>query len=113
MKINEPGNQDKALRKVLHEWRPEVSLPPHFQEKVWLRIERAQAPARPSVWMTITHWIGTALPRPVLAVSYVAVLLTVGISAGWAQAHKENARVKDALGQRYVRALDPFQAPRN
>ena len=50
--------------------------------------------------------------RPVLAASYVAVLLSIGVTAGWAQARQETARVHDELGQRYVRALDPYQAPR-
>src|SRR6266516_2974036 len=67
MKTNEPGNHDEALRKVLKEWRTDASLPPRFQEGVWRRIERAQAPAAPSVWATIAHWIGTVLPRPALA----------------------------------------------
>jgi hypothetical protein len=52
------------------------------------------------------------LPRPALAASYVALLLAVGVSAGWAQARQETARVRDELGQRYVRVLDPYQAPR-
>jgi hypothetical protein len=112
MKTSEPSNHDEPLRKVLKEWRCDAPLPPRFQEQVWQRIERAQAPATPSVWAFISHWIGTVLPRPALAASYVALLLTVGVTAGWAQARQESARVKDELGQRYVRVLDPYQAPR-
>src|SRR5206468_7552085 len=112
MKTNEPGNHDEALRKVLKEWRTEVALPPRFQEQVWQRIERAQSQAVSSVLAVIAHWVGTVLPRPALAVSYVAVLLTTGVTVGWAQARQETARVKDELGQRYVRVLDPYLAPR-
>jgi len=115
MKTNEPGNHDEALRKVLKEWRTEVPLPPRFQEAVWRRIELAEpapAPPAPSVWTVIAHWIGTVLPRPALATAYVAVLLAVGVTAGWAQARQENARVKGELGERYVRVLDPYQTPR-
>ena len=112
MKANEPGNHDEPLRKLLKEWRTDAPLPPRFQETVWQRIERAQAPVPPSVWAAIAHWIGTVLPRPALAVSYVAVLLTIGVTAGWAQARQETARIHDELGQRYVRVLDPYQAPR-
>jgi len=112
MKTNEPGNHDEALRKLLQEWRTDATLPPSFQEGVWRRIERAQASASPSVWTIISHWIATVLPRPALAASYVAVLLAVGVSAGWAQARQETARVKGELGERYVRMLDPYQAPR-
>jgi len=112
MKTNEPGNHDEALRKVLKEWRTDASIPPGFQEGVWRRIERAQAPIAPSVWAVVAHWIGTVLPRPALAASYVAVLLAIGVTVGWAQAYQETARVKDELSQRYVRLLDPYLAPR-
>ena len=115
MKTNEPGNHDEALRKVLKEWRTNAALPPGFQEAVWRRIERADsapAPTAPSVWTVIAHCIGTVLPRPALATAYVAMLLAVGVTAGWAQARQETARVKGQLGERYVRVLNPYQAPR-
>jgi len=97
---------------VLKEWRTDATLPPRFHEGVWRRIEWAQAPVAPSVWAVIAQWIGTVLPRPALAASYVAVLVAIGVTVGWAQAHQETARVKDELSQRYVRVLDPYLAPR-
>jgi hypothetical protein len=111
MKTNSDPN-DEALRKVLKEWRTDAPLPPRFQEGVWRRIERTQVTTTHSVWKVIAHWIGTVLPRPVLAASYVAILLAVGVTAGWAQAHQETARVKGELAQRYVSTLDPYQSPR-
>ena len=115
MKTGEPGNHDEPLRKVLKEWRTDAALPPRFQEAVWQRIVRAErvpAPAAPSAWAIITHWIGTMLPRPALAATYVAILLAIGVTAGLAQAHQETRRVKNELGERYVRVLDPYQTPR-
>jgi len=113
MKQSKPN--DEKLSKVLHEWKAESALPPRFQESVWRKIESAQASrtTRPSAWDVLAHWIGTLLPRPAMATAYVVMLLTVGVSAGWAQAHQANARVKGELGDRYVRVLDPYQAPRN
>ena len=93
----------------------DAALSPGFQEAVWQRIERAEralAPVAPSAWAVISHWIGTMLPRPALAASYVAILLAIGVTAGWAQAHQETTRVKNELGERYVRVLDPYQTPR-
>ena len=115
MKTNEPGNHEEALRKVLKEWRTDAALPTRFQEAVWRRIERTervQTPAARSSWAFIAHWIGTVLPRPALATAYVAVLLAVGVTAGWAQARQKTARVKGELGERYVRVLDPYQTSR-
>ena len=115
MKANESGDQNEALRKALKEWRVDAALPPGFQERVWRRIEqteRAPGPIAPSAWAVIAHWIGTRLPRPALAASYVAILLAIGVTAGWAQANQETRRVKNELGERYVRVLDPYQTPR-
>ena len=113
MKTTDPDNQDDPLRKVLQEWRSDTPLPPRFQERVWRRIEHAQAPTAVSVLAIISRWISAVLPRPALAASYVAILLVVAVTAGWSQGRQESARVKDELGQRYVRVLDPYQAPRH
>jgi hypothetical protein len=112
MTTNEPDNNDEALRKFLKEWRADTSLPPQFQEGVWRRIERTRAPTVPSAWAVISHWVGTILPRPALAASYVALLAAIGLIAGWTQAREETARVHGELGQRYVHVLDPYQTPR-
>jgi hypothetical protein len=110
-----PDEKDEQLSKTLREWKVGASLPLRFQEDVWRQIERTAAPRdrTPLVWEAFTRWIGTMLPRPAMAVAYFAVLLTVGATAGWTQAHQTNARVKGELGERYVRALDPYQTPRN
>ena len=114
MNKSEPIKKDEQLSKMLREWKVDASLPPRFQESVWRRIESTTAVGTaPSVWTVFAHWIGTLLPRPAMATAYVAVLLTVGATAGWAQAHQTNARVKGELGERYVRVLDPYQTPRN
>jgi len=116
MEPERPSENPEPVSKVLQEWKVTTPLPPRFQEAVWRRIERAKpapAPTAPSVWTVIAHWIGTVLPRPALATAYVAVLLAVGVTAGWVQARQETARVKGELGERYVRVLDPYQTQRN
>jgi hypothetical protein len=109
--MNEPDKHDEALGKLLQQWRADAPLPPGFQKAVWRRIEQSQISAAPAPWTVIARWIASALPRPALAVSYVAILLTLGLTAGWAQARQETARVKNAMGERYIRSLDPYQAP--
>jgi len=112
MSTNEPGNHDEALGSLLKEWSANAPLPLHFQEAVWRRIEVAQAPAAASVWTAIAHWIGTAMPRPALAASYLAILLTIGATAGWTRGRHEAAQVNGELGERYIRVLDPYATPR-
>ncbi len=111
MDTNKPSNDDRAFRKLLKEWRMEASPPPHFQDSVWRRIERAKAPASRSVPRMISDWFATALAHPAGAAAYIAVVLVVGGGAGWTQAYEKTARVREELGRRYVRALDPYQTP--
>ena len=108
---NPDPNADR-LSQILGDWKVTTPLPPGFQEQVWRRIERTQQPGTLPIWTLVTHWIGAALPRPALAASYIAILLTIGVTAGWAQGRQESARMKDELGRRYVHVLDPYQAPR-
>jgi len=112
MNTKEPAHDDKALHQLLQQWRADSPLPPHFQEGVWRRIERFKAPTAPLIWGFLADWIGRLLRRPALAVSYLAILLAVGATTGWTQARQETARVKGELGERYLRILDPYQAPR-
>src|SRR5438874_1623792 len=99
MKNKDPNNSDEGLCKLLKEWRCDATLPPRFQEAVWQRIERAAgttqlAPISVGAWSVVAHWIGTMLPRPALATAYVAILLVVGVSAGWTQGRQETSRIK-------------------
>jgi hypothetical protein len=114
MKRDSSSATGDPLRNLLQEWKVTESLPPRFQEAVWDRIERAQPSESHtmSAWEFMVRWIETVLPRPALATVYVAVLLMVGVSAGWAQAEHKTARVKNELGERYLRVLDPYLAPR-
>ena len=106
--MNREGDQE-TLRKVLHEWHG-AELPPRFQENVWREIDR-KARRRPAVPIlsVIAYWINTRLPQPALAVSYMTVLLAVGLTFGWKHASQQNARVKEEMSQRYVQVLDPNQ----
>lgn len=114
MKAEVLTDDDARLSTLLRECKSVAMLPPRFQEGVWRRIARNEE--QPSVLSSLrswfARWINTLLPRPALAVSYVAILLVVGASAGWAQARQEKARVSDAMSLRYVQSVDPYQAAR-
>lgn len=111
---NDSDMSDESLRNLLKQWQIDTPLPPAFQNEVWRRIGRTQRSSLhgPSVWSALAHWLGMRLPRPAFAASYATIFLVIGLSAGWAHAREENERVKDALGNRYVRLIDPYLAPR-
>ena len=108
MKIS-PSNEYEALSKLLKEWRTEAPLPPRFQEGVWRQIERSQTLPASSTWNVFTHWIGTMLPRPALAASYLAILIVGGATVGWTHANQESTKVKGELHERYLQTVDPYQ----
>jgi len=114
MKTNIPLNDDEPLGALLREWKVEATLPPRFKEGVWRSIARAEAQGltAPSPLKMLTMWIETLLPRPALAVAYVAVLLVAGSSIGWVQAQNSSSRVSEELSTRYVSSVDPYLAVR-
>lgn len=101
--------RDDQLRSMLHEWVVDRPLPPRFQEEVWRRIARTEALA-PGWSARLWHWLEAALPRPKIALSYMAALLLLGIAAGSVTAQLKSTHLNAALGQRYVHSIDPYLA---
>ena len=113
MKIPNPPENDRRLSELLHEWKPQASLPPRFQEQVWKQIEQADSRRPQSGLAALARWIDAAFRRPALACAYVAVLLFVGLGAGYLQAQDRTAQAESKMRALYVQSVDPYQAPRN
>ncbi len=101
-------DSNEPLSDLLKTWRVDAVLPPGFERNVWRRIDVYRASPKWNIRELVAHWIGSALPRPSLAAGYIAVLMLMGIGAGWGRAQQESARVKGELGARYVQVLDPY-----
>lgn len=112
MKPNQEPENDERLRAVLREWKVDVSLPPRFQKQVWRRISRTEAQAGPSLRQLFARWVEATFSRPALAVSYVAVLLFVGLTTGYVRAQDKSAQAQSQWRTMYVQSVDPYQAPR-
>lgn len=112
MKETNPSEDDKALSRLLRQWKVDASLPPHFGQQVWRRIELVETrrATAHSPWAAVRDWIAAMLPRPALAVAYVAVLLAAGAGVGWTQAQHETSHVSSQLSARYVQLVDPYKA---
>ena len=100
------------LRKTLKEWQVTTPLPPRFQELVWHRIARVEAGAASGPWATLRNWLEMALPRRAMTVSYLGILLLMGLTAGHWHGRQKAAEVRDRLSARYVQSVDPYQTPR-
>ncbi len=112
MKAQNSSENDAALSKALREWTVESSLPPRFGDQVWRRIAQAEIPAVNPL-LLLREWVAQALLRPSFAMSYAAVLLLAGLTAGFWQGHVKSERTSQALSTRYVQMVDPYQLPRN
>ena len=113
MKSNPPNENDAPLRAVLREWQTDAPLPPRFQEQVWQRIAREEAPASATLWQLFARRVEALFNRPVLAVSYIAVLLVAGLATGYSQAQVKSAHTAAQYRARYVQSIDPYQPPHN
>jgi hypothetical protein len=113
MKDNLPSEKDEALSKLLRTWKPDAPLPPRFQEAVWNRIARAETREAAGYWTIFSRWVETTLARPSFALSYVAILLFVGLGTGLWQARGIAVHGEVEWRTRYVQMVDPYQMPRN
>ena len=92
---------DTKFREVLRAARPSPSLPPHFQENVWRRIEDAAAPAKAGSWLDA---LAALVLRPRFAYATVTALVLAGVLLGTyqgAQTAKQDAQA------RYVAMVAP------
>ncbi|MFO1511994.1 MAG: hypothetical protein U1F83_03625 [Verrucomicrobiota bacterium] len=112
MKAPNPDN-DRQLSQLLHEWNPKSSLPPRFQERVWNAIDRAEARKPEGALVMFTRWVEAVFRRPAFATVYVAVLLFVGLGAGYLQAQDKTAQTESKMRALYVQSVDPYLAARN
>ncbi len=113
MKSNSSSEDDKSLHELLKQWKVEATLPARFQERVWKEIDRAEAQKPQSTLIVVARWIETVFRRPAFATVYVAVLLFVGLGAGYLQAQDKTTQTESKMRALYVQSIDPYQASRN
>src|SRR5262249_26324229 len=104
-----PNDPDRALNQVLREWKVDSSLPPRFDEGVWKKIERADSIRTATVWNLVQIRIAELFARPALALCYVALLLVVGLAAGFWQGRVGSQRAAEKFSAQYVHDVDPYQ----
>ena len=103
-----PGD-DKSLQEALAKWKVAAPLPPRFQDNVWRRIERAEAARAESFGQLCQAWVERLFGRPAFALSYVAVLLFFGLTAGYWHGRVDRRQVNTQLAERYVQTVSPYR----
>jgi hypothetical protein len=107
MKPIEPSKNSFPLQPLLRAWQVNSTLPPRFEEQVWLRIAQQEAlPVQPlrRFW----EWLVAGCARPSFTFAYATVLVAVGLAGGLWHARLETTRVTATLGALYVRAVNPY-----
>ncbi len=108
--MNENRNPDEALDVLLRQWSVAEHLPPRFQEKVWRRIAQAEEHTQPTTVSRLLRLLEVVLPRPKVALVYMALFLALGVATGTLTAEAKSNRVESELGLRYVQSIDPYRA---
>jgi hypothetical protein len=99
MKTNSQPSDDGGLRALLRESRVAPELPPGFQDAVWRRIERVEAPAVD--WLdALAAWF----LRPRRAFATAAAVIVLGLSLGIVRGAN---RANDHAKQRYLDSVSP------
>jgi hypothetical protein len=97
MNTNTSNPSDESLAKLLREGRPEPAPQPRFQENVWRRIQKNDAPA--------VGWIdalAALVMKPRFAIASACALLLVGALLG---TRDGTAHVRQAAQDRYVASV--------
>jgi hypothetical protein len=105
--MNPNPDTNPELDAALQRWVVDEPLPPRFQEQVWHRIARLEAPPEPRF---LARLLEVILPRPKVALSYLAALLAIGIATGSITAQIKASQLNADLSARYVQTLDPYRA---
>jgi len=105
MKEDNLNGEDRQLKKLLGEWRVNEPLPPRFQERVWKRIQIAEAPVQET-----KSWFTALFMRPAFATAAATLLLLAGLTAGYLRANHDAARMDEQLAHRYVASINPYAA---
>lgn len=108
MKPNQQPDAGKNLQAALRQWTVDAPLPPRFQDRVWQRIQRAEAQPAGGLWRNLLSSLETMLPRPRVALSYVATLVILGVAAGFVAGQVQSGHLNSTLSQRYVQSVDPY-----
>jgi hypothetical protein len=92
---------DTKFREVLRTARPSPSLPPHFQENVWRRIEDAEASVKSDTWLDM---LAALVLRPRFALIIAAMLVMTGALFG---AREGNRMAQQDAQAQYMTAVAP------
>ncbi|MBN9688625.1 MAG: hypothetical protein J0M24_00170 [Verrucomicrobia bacterium] len=100
-----PNADDPRLRALLRAAHPSPTLPPHFQENVWRRLEYAERlPEAASPFAWLNGFVRQVL-RPAYATAGLAAMMLAGALLGIRDGERQ---VHQADQTRYVAAVSPF-----
>jgi len=111
MIVERNEQKDEQLSAALREWKVDAPPPPSFQERVWQRIAAGEKPVAPPFWSELTGWLEAVFSRPALAVSYMAILLAIGVTTGLLRVEDKRSAAESEWRTRYVQSVDPYLMP--
>ena len=104
MKTSNLEPEDARLGTLLRESRESPSLPPHFREGVWRRIEHGEKPDSLPAGFAWLDGLTARLLRPRFALAWLTAMLVAGTLLGVAQGAN---LAKQEAQARYLAAVAP------
>ena len=99
-----PDPKDSRLSALLRESRLAPPLPPRFQENVWKRIERSEAPAASRAASNWLEALAGYLLRPRFALAAAMVMIVAGSAFG---VRDGNLMARHEAQARYLAVVAP------
>ena len=101
-------SDDQELSAALSRWKVDSPLPPNLRENVWRRIAEIEA----SRWKPLNQWkawLQMAFGRRPFILSYVSVLVMLGLLAGLWHGRSLERQVQTLLAERYFDEIASHQ----
>jgi hypothetical protein len=110
MKRDLSDREGNRLGDLLQSWKVATPLPPRFQERVWSRIDRAEArpvPGPADWWAGLVEFVTRTLRQPLGATAYVSAFLVAGVALGYWGSEHYAQQTEAAWRTAYLHSVTP------
>ncbi len=106
MSKSEKPDSEANLRDALHAWSVNATPSPRFEQAVWRRIAQSETPT--GFVDSLFRFFTAAFSKPMVAFSYVAILLGIGAGLGYLRSGQHKYEARTQFESMYVQSVNPY-----
>ncbi len=99
---------DTELSRLLQTWKPDLAVPPSFNQSVWNQIARETPPITVSPWVLALDWLKAGFMKPAWAAAFMALMLATGAVSGYWQATQNRPVEVQVMSSQYLHTVNPY-----